>query len=1070
MYSTDLNGSLVSKNWTRGMLTRIFVLAAICGVFAVSATAQDSSPQISTNPAASSASSGNSSAPVAILEASIRAMDKAMMATDASQTLPKTAAAVSRSEQGQAQYSYDRYRIEQFRAWAAKHSPDYSRIAAWSTFDVKSVKITGGNAAVTLFETLHIDSTIRDDGTTPHFSAAKQNEQALLKKEGRIIGVGQVIHTTAGILHNVDLTKTADGWKIDQDLYWDPLVQSLAADHKTSLIGSPSAVSQSVAQASRDLSGSQGTSSVASSSAANQSSAANKPVAQMPSDLSGSQGTFAPSGSGRQMMRGPSPQVAANFSYNRQGAVRYADQWWKTINPAYPSYMSIGEDCANFVSQCMHDATGGQIPTDTRWYINSYDWINADGLYNHFVANYSSGNYATTSYAAANSWQKANFYPGDIEFFHWTDSGSAPGIKDHTAICVALDANGNSLLDCHTTNTYHALWDLGWSSHTADWYFVLISAPISGSYSDNANFVADVTIPDGTVLAPGQTFTKTWSMKDTGTTTWGPTYQWVFDSGSQMGGSSPGSVPALTAGQTGNISVSLTAPSSPGAYTGYWRMLGPHGKFGDEVSVKIVVSNPAISPPSVTFDTTHQNKWYGPSDLNTHIASWTLNDTGGGIGGFSQNWDSSPSGASPASPGAKTGFLTFGDIADGQRQGKHTAYVRAWSADLSHGQTASSAWYGYDALPPTVVVTSGQPDSTAYNTPQHITFHVADPDSGAAGWGAAWDSDPSRQSVVADGSLDLPVGTHTLNVHVWDNVGNERDYTFGPFTYNVAAPQAGWTAKSIAAGADGKTRLLWTKTDGTTSFWTVDSVGRIAYSSVYGPYTGWTASKVAAGPNGATELFWTNSNGSASYWTVSPSGAVTYSPTYGPYSGWTPTDFSAGVDGTARLLWDNTAGASWFSSISAAGAAASSPVYGPYSGWNAIHIAAGPSGNTRLLWTGASGTASFWSLDSFSAITYSPCYGPYAGWSCADLGVATDGKTRLQWNNGGATSFWTLDSAGRISYSPVWGPYAGWSPTDFAVAPDGTIRLLWDNVNGAASFWTVGFDNGVNSSPAYGPF
>jgi len=42
---------------------------------------------------------------------------------------------------------------------------------------------------------------------------------------------------------------------------------------------------------------------------------------------------------------------------------------------------------------------------------------------------------------------------------------------------------------------------------------------------DVAGFVADITIPDGTEMAPGSVFTKTWSLKNDGTCTWNSDYR-----------------------------------------------------------------------------------------------------------------------------------------------------------------------------------------------------------------------------------------------------------------------------------------------------------------------------------------------------------------------------------------------------------------------------------------------------------------------------------------------------------------------------------------------------------------
>ena len=40
---------------------------------------------------------------------------------------------------------------------------------------------------------------------------------------------------------------------------------------------------------------------------------------------------------------------------------------------------------------------------------------------------------------------------------------------------------------------------------------------------DLAQFVRDVTVPDGTTFLPGATFTKTWRLKNAGTCTWSGT-------------------------------------------------------------------------------------------------------------------------------------------------------------------------------------------------------------------------------------------------------------------------------------------------------------------------------------------------------------------------------------------------------------------------------------------------------------------------------------------------------------------------------------------------------------------
>src|SRR5258706_10212245 len=56
------------------------------------------------------------------------------------------------------------------------------------------------------------------------------------------------------------------------------------------------------------------------------------------------------------------------------------------------------------------------------------------------------------------------------------------------------------------------------------------------TYCDWAAYVKDVTIPDGTIFAPGAQFTKTWRLQNIGTCTWTSSYTLVFSSGDSISG------------------------------------------------------------------------------------------------------------------------------------------------------------------------------------------------------------------------------------------------------------------------------------------------------------------------------------------------------------------------------------------------------------------------------------------------------------------------------------------------------------------------------------------------------
>jgi hypothetical protein len=94
-----------------------------------------------------------------------------------------------------------------------------------------------------------------------------------------------------------------------------------------------------------------------------------------------------------------------------------------------------------------------------------------------------------------------------------------------------------------------------------------VPAATVSSLPDKAEFVSDVTVPDGTKYAPGTAFTKTWRLKNTGTTTWTTAYQVRYYAGDAMGSSSSKAVPNEVApGATVDISIDLKAPSTAGSY------------------------------------------------------------------------------------------------------------------------------------------------------------------------------------------------------------------------------------------------------------------------------------------------------------------------------------------------------------------------------------------------------------------------------------------------------------------------------------------------------------------------
>ncbi|GAB4504320.1 MAG: hypothetical protein Fur0043_13140 [Anaerolineales bacterium] len=106
----------------------------------------------------------------------------------------------------------------------------------------------------------------------------------------------------------------------------------------------------------------------------------------------------------------------------------------------------------------------------------------------------------------------------------------------------------------------------------------LQASPAHAATCDWAQFIADVTVPDGTSYAPGTAFRKTWRLKNIGSCTWTTSYALVFDSGEKMGAPAAVNFPSNVApGQTVDLSVDMTAPSSAGHYFSYWKLRNASG-------------------------------------------------------------------------------------------------------------------------------------------------------------------------------------------------------------------------------------------------------------------------------------------------------------------------------------------------------------------------------------------------------------------------------------------------------------------------------------------------------------
>lgn len=117
--------------------------------------------------------------------------------------------------------------------------------------------------------------------------------------------------------------------------------------------------------------------------------------------------------------------------------------------------------------------------------------------------------------------------------------------------------------------------------------------------SDEAEFVADVTVQDNEILPPTFAFTKTWRLENSGTCTWTTDYALVFSKGDQLGAVDevPLSV-EVPPTETIDISVQMMAPLANGTYLSEWLLrnelgdtFGIPGPFWTQIQVQAATAD-----------------------------------------------------------------------------------------------------------------------------------------------------------------------------------------------------------------------------------------------------------------------------------------------------------------------------------------------------------------------------------------------------------------------------------------------------------------------------------------------
>jgi len=127
---------------------------------------------------------------------------------------------------------------------------------------------------------------------------------------------------------------------------------------------------------------------------------------------------------------------------------------------------------------------------------------------------------------------------------------------------------------------------------------------------DVLSYVDDLTIPDGTEVAPGSIIDKRWKVENSGTCSWDAGYRITHIKGPDLGASIEQPLYPALSHTTAVIRILYTAPNEPGIYRSEWKTVNPDGiPFGDAIYIviEVVAETPDSTEEDTQEDTTGNN-------------------------------------------------------------------------------------------------------------------------------------------------------------------------------------------------------------------------------------------------------------------------------------------------------------------------------------------------------------------------------------------------------------------------------------------------------------------------------
>jgi Calx-beta domain/FG-GAP-like repeat/Metallo-peptidase family M12B Reprolysin-like len=327
-------------------------------------------------------------------------------------------------------------------------------------------------------------------------------------------------------------------------------------------------------------------------------------------------------------------------------------------------------------------------------------------------------------------------------------------------------------------------------------------------------------------------------------------------------------------------------------------------------------------------------------------------------------------------------------------------------------------------------------------------------------------------------STPIAAGTHTLTWRFQNKLYFPCATASPAATGGAACADRAWVdnislplAKRLDFSGDGKTDLLWSKTDGQAAIWLMNGVASTSSAGIIGAGSGWSVKHVADfDGNGKGDLVWQHTDGSAAIWLMNGVSATSSALILGAGSGWSVVQTpDLNGDGKADIVWQHTDGsvAVWLMNGTAMTSGAG--LVGPGTGWSVTKVADfDGDGKDDLLWTHTDGRVALWLMNGTTAKSSAVILGAGSGWSVKHTpDLDGDGRADIVWQHtDGSVAVWLMNGTAMTSSAGVLGAGSGWSVARAAdFDGDGKADFLWQHTDGSTAIWLM---NGTTATSSAG--